>query len=50
VKVTIMVPSGVDPHTYEPLPSQLKNLEIAQLYLVVESPLDCEINWIIWIL
>lgn len=45
VKVTVMVPPGADPHTYEPLPSQLKDLETAQLYLMVGSPLEFEISW-----
>jgi len=45
VQVTVMVPSGADPHTYEPLPKQMQELSQAQLYLMVGSPLEFELTW-----
>lgn len=45
VQVTVMVPSGADPHTYEPLPRQMQELSQAQLYLMVGSPLEFELTW-----
>ena len=33
--VTVMVPPGADPHTYEPRPSQLRRLAGAQLYFTI---------------
>lgn len=35
VKVTIMVPTGSDPHTYEPSPGQMRALSDADLYLAI---------------
>jgi len=45
VQVTVMVPSGSDPHTYEPRPQQMQELSQAQLYLMVGSPLEFELTW-----
>ncbi|MEG3224917.1 MAG: zinc ABC transporter substrate-binding protein [Methanobacteriales archaeon Met13] len=45
VDVTVMVPAGADPHTYEPLPSQMQQVSQAQLYLQVGSPLEFELTW-----
>jgi len=44
VQVTVMVPSGADPHTYEPLPKQMQELSQAQLYLMVGSPREFELT------
>jgi zinc transport system substrate-binding protein len=45
VQVTVMVPPGADPHTYEPLPRQMQELSQAQVYLMVGSPLEFELTW-----
>jgi zinc transport system substrate-binding protein len=45
VRVTVMVPSGADPHTYEPRPQQMQELSQAQLYLMVGSPMEFELTW-----
>lgn len=45
VQVTVMVPSGADPHSYEPLPKQMQAVSKAQLYLEVGSPLEFELTW-----
>lgn len=46
VDVTLMVPSGADPHTYEPLPHQLKAVSQAQIYALVGTPLEFEITYL----
>jgi len=45
VQVTVMVPAGADPHSYEPLPKQMQELSQAKLYLMVGSPLEFELTW-----
>ncbi|AXV38389.1 MAG: zinc ABC transporter substrate-binding protein [Methanobacterium sp. BRmetb2] len=45
VTVTTMVPPGADPHTYEPMPEQLKNLSSADVYFMVGSGIDFELVW-----
>jgi zinc transport system substrate-binding protein len=45
VQVTVMVPPGADPHTYEPTPSQLVAVSNAQLYVKVGSPIEFELSW-----
>lgn len=35
VSVTVMVPTGSDPHTYEPSPGQMRALSDADLYLAI---------------
>jgi len=35
VQVTVMVPAGSDPHTYEPSPGQMRALSDADLYLAI---------------
>jgi len=37
VIVTVMVPPGADPHTYEPVPAQLEEVSRAQIYVKVGS-------------
>ena len=34
VEVTVLVPPGAEPHTYEPTPSQMKNVAKADLYIM----------------
>jgi len=45
VKVALMVPSGSDPHTYEPLPSQLAQVSNAKMYAEVGTPVEFETNY-----
>lgn len=45
VKVTIMVPPGANPHTYEPLPDQLNDVSQAELYAEVGSGIEFENVW-----
>ena len=45
VNVTLMVPPGADPHTYEPLPSQLSQISNAKMYAEIGSPLEFETNY-----
>jgi zinc transport system substrate-binding protein len=45
VHVTIMVPPGADPHTYEPTPGQLVELSQARMYAEVGSGLQFELAW-----
>lgn len=42
VKVTIMVPQGEDPHTYDPEPKRLEEVSDADLYFKVGSGLEFE--------
>ena len=45
VRVTVMVPPGANPHTYEPLPEQLKNVSGAKMYAQVGSGIEFENVW-----
>jgi zinc transport system substrate-binding protein len=45
VNVTVMVPPGADPHTYEPLPNQMKQVQDAQIYFQVGSDVEFELAW-----
>ncbi len=45
VRVTVMVPPGADPHTYEPTPGQLVELSQATMYAEVGSGLQFELAW-----
>lgn len=44
--ITVIVPPGADPHTYEPKPSQLKELSNADVYVKLGSGLEIEKIWI----
>lgn len=46
VNVTVMVPQGADPHTYEPLPNQMKQVQNAKIYFIVGSGIEFELTWI----
>lgn len=46
VDVTVMVPLGAGPHTYEPLPSQMKALARAEMYAKVGSGVEFELVWL----
>ena len=45
VDVTVMVPPGASPHTYEPTPSQLKKVSQAKMYVKVGSGVEFELTW-----
>jgi len=45
VDVTVMVPPGASPHTYEPTPSQMAALSEARLYAKVGSSVEFELTW-----
>jgi zinc transport system substrate-binding protein len=45
VDITIMVPPGASPHTYEPTPSQMAALTKAEMYAQVGSRVEFELVW-----
>lgn len=45
VSVTVMVPPGQEPHTYSPKPSQMRDLERADLYFKLGSGIEFELVW-----
>ncbi len=46
VGVTVMVPPGASPHTYEPTPSQMTALAKAEMYAKVGSGVEFELVWV----
>ncbi|CDG64991.1 heavy metal ABC transporter substrate-binding protein [Methanobacterium sp. MB1] len=46
VNVMVMVPPGSDPHTYEPLAEQMKQVQNAQIYFQVGSGVEFELTWL----
>jgi zinc transport system substrate-binding protein len=45
VDITVMVPPGASPHTYEPTPSQMAALSEALMYAKVGSGVEFELTW-----
>ncbi|RLI89650.1 MAG: zinc ABC transporter substrate-binding protein, partial [Candidatus Altiarchaeales archaeon] len=45
VRVTVMVPPGASPHTYEPTPGQLMETSKAKIYFKVGSGVEFENVW-----
>ncbi len=45
VDVTVMVPPGASPHTYEPTPGQMEKLARARMYAEVGSGVEFELSW-----
>jgi zinc transport system substrate-binding protein len=45
VDVTLMVPQGADPHTYEPLPNQLTAASNANMYAEIGTSIEFEVNY-----
>ncbi len=45
VDVEIMVPSGVSPHAYEPLPEQMVKISKADVYVKLGAPIEFELVW-----
>ncbi len=46
VDVSVMIPPGASPHSYEPTPGQFAKLGKAQLYVKVGAPIDFELVWL----
>ena len=46
VTVSVMVPPGADPHSYEPKPKELKELSGASMYVKLGMPLEFELSWL----
>ncbi len=46
VSVTVMVPPGGSPHTYEPTPGQFRELSHAKIYVKVGSGIEFERAWL----
>ncbi len=46
VEVLVMVPAGADPHTYEPMPDQMKSLSRAVMYASVGAGLEFELVYL----
>ena len=46
VDVTLMVPAGASPHTYEPTPGQMVEVSGADIYVKVGSGVEFEIVWL----
>ena len=40
VNITVMVPPGQEPHTYEPKPSQMRKISKADIYLTLGVPFE----------
>jgi zinc transport system substrate-binding protein len=45
VDVTVMVPPGASPHTYEPTPGQMVKVNKAKVYAKVGSGVEFELEW-----
>ncbi len=45
VKITVMVPVGADPHTYEPTASQMAAVTHADIYFALGSNIEFEHRW-----
>lgn len=43
--MTVMIPPGASPHSYEPAPSQLTQVSNASLYCAVGSGIEFELAW-----
>ena len=46
VEITVMVPPGASPHSYEVTPAQMVKLSRAKIYAKVGSPIEFEITWL----
>ncbi|MFA5400194.1 MAG: zinc ABC transporter substrate-binding protein [Dehalococcoidia bacterium] len=46
VHITVMVPPGASPHTYEVTPAQMVQLSKAGVYCKVGSPVEFELAWL----
>ena len=46
VDITVMIPPGASPHTYEVRPAQMVQLSKAKVYFKVGSPIEFELAWL----
>ncbi len=46
VAVTVMIPPGAFPHSYEPKPEQMREMSRAAMYVKVGSPIEFELVWL----
>jgi len=46
VDITVMIPPGASPHTYEVTPAQMVQLSKAKVYFKVGSPIEFELVWL----
>lgn len=46
VHVSVMVPPGASPHTYEPTPGQIIEVSRAKMYIKVGVPIEFELAWL----
>lgn len=46
VEVTVMIPPGANPHTYEPTPGQMTAVAQAEMYAKVGSGVEFELVWL----
>ncbi len=45
VEVTVMIPPGASPHSYEPKPSQLRAVSHAEMFVKVGTGVEFELAW-----
>lgn len=45
IQVTVMVPPGANPHSYEPKPDQLKQVSQAKMFIKAGSGVEFELVW-----
>lgn len=45
VRVTVMIPPGASPHTYEPAPDQLVEVSESEIYAKVGTGIEFELTW-----
>jgi zinc transport system substrate-binding protein len=45
VEVKVMVPPGASPHSYEPKPNQLREVSLAEMFVVAGSGVEFELVW-----
>ena len=45
-RIMVMVPPGASPHTFEPTPSQIAELESADMYIYLGSGIEFENQWL----
>jgi zinc transport system substrate-binding protein len=46
VQVSVMVPAGITPHSYEPTVEQLTDLNSTDIYIKVGTPIEFELAWL----
>ena len=46
VQVSVMVPAGITPHSYEPTAEQLADLNNTAIYIKVGTPIEFELAWL----